>query len=233
MKKKYISAEIFEYFLIIFFFVLPSLIEKTQTDTIVRTVPGIFTVLSYTVASMYFLIRLYDAGIIRRTDLHMKITTPVKITLQGFAIFFLLIFTNAVSNYIMQFYIPMSSVSIFMLPENFPGQIWLILSTTVFACFEEILFRRFLPDKARYIIAHLRKNHDGTDYPKARYGLLIVEFVCIVLFAFAHRYMGATAVITAFCSAIILRISVVRCKTILPACIGHTLNNLLAIFIGI
>ncbi len=87
------------------------------------------------------------------------------------------------------------------------------LSAGVF--YEEALYRLFLPDTAIYL-AGGKKNMT-----------VICEALCIMIFAFSHRYLGIPAILNAAICGLVLRVTKNRTKSIVPSTLAHLLYNIL------
>ena len=101
----------------------------------------------------------------------------------------------------------------------------------VLACYEEMLYRFFLPEKARMIVSLVFANLDSARISRMFYAL--AEVIPICLFALAHRYLGIYAVGNALCAAVILRIAFCKKLPIFVLCAVHAAYNaamLIALF---
>ena len=101
----------------------------------------------------------------------------------------------------------------------------------VLACYEEMLYRFFLPEKARMIVSLVFSDPDSAHVSRMFYAL--AEFIPICLFALAHRYLGIYAVGNALCAAVILRTAVCKKVPIFGLCAVHAAYNaamLIALF---
>ena len=93
----------------------------------------------------------------------------------------------------------------------------------VLACYEEMLYRFFLPEKARRIVSLVFANPEPTRISRMFYAF--AEFIPICLFALAHRYLGVYAVCNALCAAIILRAAFWKKAPIFGLCAVHAAYN--------
>lgn len=93
---------------------------------------------------------------------------------------------------------------------------WLcvILAFAVSAFYEEVLYRQYVP----FIALHAVKNRKVLR--------IIAEIVCVLVFAFSHRYLGWSAVINAFICGIILRWCYVKTESVIPGTIAHFVYNI-------
>lgn len=83
------------------------------------------------------------------------------------------------------------------------------------AFYEEILYRQFFPDTLITIL------------PDRRIIRIAAETVCILIFAFSHRYLGWFSVINAASCGIILRVCRKKTGTVLCGTISHFIYNCL------
>lgn len=93
------------------------------------------------------------------------------------------------------------------------------IGTVLAAFFEEVLFRYFLPDRAE-------KLFEG----KGRFLRFCWEYLVIFLFAESHRHAGSAAVANAFFSAIVLRVTFLKCRNVFVVTVSHALYNLMTLF---
>ena len=94
-----------------------------------------------------------------------------------------------------------------------------------------MLYRFFLPEKARRIVSLVFANPEPTRISRMFYAL--AEFIPIALFALAHRYLGIYAVGNALCAAVILRTAFWKKVPIFGLCAVHAAYNaamLIALF---
>ncbi|MCR5612809.1 CPBP family intramembrane glutamic endopeptidase [Treponema sp.] len=103
-------------------------------------------------------------------------------------------------------------------------KIILILFTFLCSAFyEEVMYRLYLPE--------IIKKFCGT---KAQNKIIsyLIEFICITIFALAHRYLGILAVVNAFIGGIILRLEYLKTKTVLCGTVSHFLYNSTILLVG-
>lgn len=228
MRKKYLYiAETCEYLLICIILVLPPITLAQQNTVNLNIDYTPYSVFFRTIVVIYLSFRIHDNAY--TANLHQKptisytnIPKSVLISIQSIGLLFLLIGISIVFNLV--FDDPTTPIRVSP-PHTIALWLWFIFGTIAFACFEEILFRRYLPDQARYFF-HIANVRPTQHIEKVI--IILIETLVIILFALAHRYMGFIAVCTALFSALALRLSVYKFSSIIPACIAHSLNNILA-----
>ena len=117
------------------------------------------------------------------------------------------------------------------LPDEAGRRFLFFSGIIVLACYEEMLYRFFLPEKARRIVSLVFSDPDSAHVSRMFYAL--AEFIPICLFALAHRYLGIYAVGNALCAAVILRTAVCKKVPIFGLCAVHAAYNaamLIALF---
>ncbi len=227
MKKKYLILDFFEFSLIIFAFVVPSFLAESQSTVFLDVRYPTFPILIRLSIIIYLLTRMYDMDLISRQHTHFSVHVFKNYGIQSLKIYAMLFLVGITINtflYIIQY----QSTTIIAEP---PGDIllwlWFLLSVTILACFEEIVFRQFLPEKT---LNNLKEcafyQTSPTKIKKILY--LFIEFVFILFFAFGHMYLGVFAVIASLISGLILRYSVKKYNSIVPACVAHSLNNIIS-----
>ncbi len=112
-----------------------------------------------------------------------------------------------------------------IIPQNFLQWIFLILSFISSAFFEEEIYRQFLPQSLIFFADSLILKSN-----KIRNVIIfLIEALCVVIFAFSHRYLGFISVLNAFFCGIILRITCKKTKSIIPGTIAHFSYNFILI----
>lgn len=99
-------------------------------------------------------------------------------------------------------------------PENILEWTALIFTTAAGAFYEEVLYRRFLPSCIFKILE-----------PTKKIVIIALEFSCIAVFAFSHRYMGWSSVLNSFLGGIILRNCYLKTKSIAAGTLAHFIYN--------
>lgn len=118
-----------------------------------------------------------------------------------------------------------------ILPKDYIHSILFFSSTIILACYEEIVFRLFLPERAQCIALHLRQKRE-TAHGLQSMLYTASEAIPIILFALGHRYLGLYAALNAFTCAVILRVCMlVNERSLVPGCTAHILYNLTVFFI--
>ena len=218
-------TEISEYFIITAVLALPPLFVSQQTDAVLR-VPSVGALLFYALAALFLYLRARSTqkadSAFRRKAASKRATAAVL----SFAARLLLCFcalacSAALWNRIAAFagenavYAP--------LPDETGRRFLFFSGIIVLACYEEMLYRFFLPEKARRIVSLVFANPEPTRISRMFYAL--AEFIPIALFALAHRYLGVYAVCNALCAAIILRTAFWKKVPIFGLCAVHAAYN--------
>lgn len=214
-------TEISEYFIITAVLALPPLFVPQQTGAVLR-VPSAGALLFYALASLF---------------LYLRARSTQK-ALSGFcAAARLLLYFCALTCSAVLWNLIASAAGESSLLENAAGAaaVCALLSDTpggtfrfvsgiiVLACYEEMLYRFFLPEKARMIVSLVFANPESARISRMFYAL--AEFIPIALFALAHRYLGVYAVCNALCAAIILRAAFYKKAPIFGLCAVHATYN--------
>ncbi|MBR5934449.1 MAG: CPBP family intramembrane metalloprotease [Treponema sp.] len=97
-----------------------------------------------------------------------------------------------------------------------------VINFLVAGFYEEAVYRLYLPAALRTFTCKIQN----------KYFIYFIEFICIVIFALGHRYLGWIAVIYAFSAGIILRYFTLKHGTILIPFICHALYNILVFTAG-
>ncbi len=204
-------TEISEYFIITAVLALPPLFVPQQAGAVLR-VPSAGALLFYALASLF---------------LYLRARSTQK-ALSGFcaAAWLLLCFcalacSAALWNRIAAF-VGENAVHA-ALPDETGRRFLFFSGIIVLACYEEMLYRFFLPEKARRIVSLVFANPEPTRISRMFYAL--AELIPICLFALAHRYLGVYAVCNALCAAIILRAAFWKKAPIFGLCAVHAAYN--------
>lgn len=138
------------------------------------------------------------------------------------------------------------------LPQNFTGALACAFTLFAAALFEETVYRWHLPWALKKIAnpkgggepetaasqrggaAQTAANpKTGAETWKARAFFWGTEAACAVLFALAHRWQGALAVLNAFFAGIALRVCAVKAKGLAPGIAAHFLYNASALLFSL
>ena len=245
-------AEISEYFIITAVLALPPLFVPHQAGAVLR-VPSVGALLFYMAAALFLFLRGRstqsplsalntaepDAAFNQKAA-SKRATSAVL----SFAARLLLYFCALTCSAVLWNLIA-SAASESSLLENAAGAaaVCALLSDTpggtfrfvsgiiVLACYEEMLYRFFLPEKARRIVSLVFSDPDSARISRILYAL--AELIPICLFALAHRYLGVYAVGNALCAAVILRTAFCKKVPIFGLCAVHAAYNaamLIALF---
>ena len=108
-----------------------------------------------------------------------------------------------------------------IVPEGFWSNFYIWLSLFVSAFYEEILYRKFLPDETA--------SFDSQQ--KSLLYRIIVESLIILIFALGHRYLGVLAVLNAVFAGGVLRFFCVKTGSFLSGFTAHLIYNLIVFFL--
>ena len=204
-------TEISEYFIITAVLALPPLFVPQQTDAVLR-VPSVGALLFYALAALFLYLR----------------TRSTQKALSGFCAaarlllcFCALACSAALWNRIAAF--AGENAVHAALPAETGRRFLFFSGIIVLACYEEMLYRFFLPEKARRIVSLVFTDPDSARISRMFYTL--AELIPICLFALAHRYLGVYAVCNALCAAIILRAAFWKKAPIFGLCAVHAAYN--------
>ncbi len=229
MKKKHLLLDFFEFSLIFFTFILPSLLISRQNTVTLNINYSFLTIFIRLLVIIYLIMRMYDSDVYYRLRPHFSLFPLLRLILKSINIYIILFLISMVSSYYSQRIEQLPPVILGDIPSTLSSLLWFCFSVITLACFEELLFRQFLPEKLVYFFKIFSNNNNAINHANKAFRLLI-ECLCFILFALAHVYLGIISVFSALLSAIVLRLSVIYCKTIVPACIAHSINNLVSFY---
>ena len=204
-------TEISEYFIITAVLALPPLFVSQQTDAVLR-VPSVGALLFYALAALF----LYLRG--RSTQ---KALSGHYAAARLLLCFCALACSAVLWNRIAAF--AGENAVHAPLPDEAGCRFLFFSGIIVLACYEEMLYRFFLPEKARRIVSLVFANPEPTRISRMFYAL--AELIPICPFALAHRYLGVYAVCNALCAAIILRAAFWKKAPIFGLCAVHAAYN--------
>lgn len=111
------------------------------------------------------------------------------------------------------------------IPSGIKQWIICIVTLAISAYYEESLYRQFLPNYVSFLVL--------SDKSK-KWLKWALECVCILIFAFSHRYLGWIAVVNAAVCGSILRFCCVKTGSIYTSAIAHfTYNVLMYVFLAL
>lgn len=204
-------TEISEYFIITAVLALPPLFVPQQAGAVLR-VPSAGALLFYALASLFLYLRA------RSTQ---KALSGFCAAARLFLCFCALACSAALWNRIAAF--AGENAVHAALPDETGRRFLFFSGIIILACYEEMLYRFFLPEKARRIVSLVFANPEPTRISRMFYAL--AELIPICLFALAHRYLGVYAVCNALCAAIILRAAFWKKAPIFGLCAVHAAYN--------
>lgn len=112
--------------------------------------------------------------------------------------------------------------SLVIKPDNFTTWFFAILSFILSAFLEEVIYRFYCPLIFKKFLSKIKNN---------KIVFILSEGFALILFAFAHYYLGIFSVINAALAHIILRICFAKTKDILPGFISHSLYNVISLML--
>ena len=204
-------TEISEYFIITAVLALPPLFVPHQTGAVLH-VPSLGALLFYALASLFLYLRA------RSTQ---KALSGFCAAARLLLCFCVLACSAALWNRIAAF--AGENAVHAALPAETGRRFLFFSGIIVLACYEEMLYRFFLPEKARRIVSLVFANPESARISRVFYAL--AELIPICLFALAHRYLGIYAVCNALCAAIILRAAFWKKAPIFGLCAVHAAYN--------
>ena len=235
-------TEISEYFIITAVLALPPLFVPHQTGAVLH-VPSLGALLFYALASLFLYLRARstqsafpalntvepDAALRRKAASKRATSAVLSFAARLLLCFCALACSAALWNRIAAF--AGENAVHAPLPDEAGRRFLFFSGIIVLACYEEMLYRFFLPEKARRIVSLVFSDPDSAHVSRMFYAL--AEFIPICLFALAHRYLGIYAVGNALCAAVILRTAVCKKVPIFGLCAVHAAYNaamLIALF---
>ena len=204
-------TEISEYFIITAVLALPPLFVPHQAGAVLR-VPSAGVLLFYALAALFLYLRA------RSTQ---KALSGHYAAARLLLCFCALACSAALWNRIAAFAGENAVHAPF--PDEAGRRLLFFSEIIVLACYEEMLYRFFLPEKARMIVSLVFANPDSARISRMFYAL--AEFIPMCLFALAHRYLGIYAVGNALCAAVILRTAFCKKVPIFGLCAVHAAYN--------
>ncbi len=124
-----------------------------------------------------------------------------------------------------------------IMPEGLLPNFYVWLSLFVSAFYEEILYRKFLPDESFSICSYRYFNPTTIEEASVdskqnslKYRI-IVESLIILIFALGHRYLGVWAVLNAVFAGGVLRFFCVKTGSFLSGFTAHLIYNLIVFFL--
>lgn len=111
-------------------------------------------------------------------------------------------------------------------PAGFLGKVDFVFGVIFAAFFEEVIYRFYLPRALKELLFKVRKNPQNE---KINLRLsLITETASLILFALPHLYLGFFGFLNALVCGVVLRVCMVKTKTIWISFAVHGLYNFLS-----
>lgn len=210
-----------EFILICIFLVIPPLYIKTPQNNIdLKLSP-------YTIILLFISLFIFYQFEFRKANKLEKINFYQLISKSFIYTFILIIIHLIISAF--SYFTNQSKNIIFNIDNTIIGILLIILNLLISAFYEEVIYRLFLPEailKLSKTIINLFNKDINKFSPKViKTGKYLIEFICILIFAFSHRYNGIIAVINAFLAGSLYRYCRIKNKTILISTISHFIYN--------
>lgn len=248
MKKRILLIEML---LIIFFIVLPPLLEaNTNSSANIKSFSYIILIEFLVAFLLEFQYRKFFKSSESSENQNYLKTLILGLKWNAICLASLMII-YAIFELIYVFFLKTDfSQNLQIVPQNFLQWIFLILSFISSAFFEEEIYRQFLPQSfiffAKLLFSKSESNLNSRDFsddsdltknlPNVSKSnkiqnviIFLIEFLCVVIFAFSHRYLGFISVLNAFFCGIVLRLTCKKTKSIMPGTIAHFSYNFILI----
>ncbi|MCR5290807.1 MAG: CPBP family intramembrane metalloprotease [Treponema sp.] len=204
------------YLFVFIFFVIPPLFNKQITDPAIASSWSFpFFIIPMGILSLFLWFEQRD----HTQNVRTSQSTIRHIILSSYTLktFGALCIVSSIMQIIAS-YLKHSETTPNIIPHT-PLQTVITLCTfTITAFYEEMIYRQFLPNMYQIIKSKV-------SLPKPLI-FTVQEIMPLMLFAFAHRYLGTLAIINAACCGIILRICTLKTGTIIPGYIAHVCYNI-------
>lgn len=188
-----------------------------------------FSITYYKVLLFIFAFAIYYQYEFSKAQYKFSLVTLLINLGKIFLFFGILIFVQTIINSIFYFIFKTDLVNIDF-NFNFFSVLSVILNFLILAFYEETLYRLYLPESLKTIfediyniLFHKKNNNFKQKYES--FTKIILEVLCIFLFAIPHYYLGWNAVINAFICGFVLRICYLKNKTILIGTFSHFFYN--------
>jgi len=221
-KKSFIDTLFF--FFVLSFIILPPLFVQSAG-------PGVFTTWTFPLMQMLY---AYIAGIIlwffyiqkrQKNSRPQSVKRIVFFVNSGYALvtFGALSLTASVTE--LFFHLRgMQSPVIPSLPSSAAQFFFCVLNFIFASFFEEVLYRLYLPDMLFRFISYI-------PHITPKLAAVLGECAAVLLFAFAHRYLGAASVVNAAAACVILRICCKKSGTVWTNTAAHFAYNILSLIL--
>ncbi len=227
MKKKYLFIDFFEFLLVFFAFVGPSLSFQRQEVVYFNLSYDLFFILLRLVALIYFLVILYDKGFGFIQEWSFTIHSFFRVFFESIRIYVCILILGILSSLTANL-IGYSGPELIAQPPNTSYEwTWFVFSVIVLACFEEALYRQFIPEKL-YLFFNTIIQERNLDYKWSKILRVIIELLSLCIFAIGHLYLGYFAAVSAFFSGCVFRYATIKHNSILQTSIAHSINNLVS-----
>lgn len=107
-----------------------------------------------------------------------------------------------------------------VLPSGFLGWTNFILGTLIAAFYEESVYRVFIPESMKKLLSKYK-----------RIPSILIEVLAVLLFALGHIYLGFLGFLNAFFCGIMLRLCMIKTRSIWFSFSAHALYNFCSFFV--
>lgn len=145
-------------------------------------------------------------------------TFLIKKRLLSIVIVFILLFVCAFAINLVGNAMHIEAMQTVTLPSNLYEYLWCFITYYAAAFYEEAVYRYYLPKCF-------------TQFFSNRAGIIFCEILCVLLFTFAHRYLGLLSLINACLAGIVLRVCCKKNNSIVPCFVAHGTYNLVMLFL--
>jgi membrane protease YdiL (CAAX protease family) len=213
MKKQYLWGEFAVVFL---FLVLPPLFTKSSGSPVNYT----FSLLLPAQAAIAFLLDFQEHLSSKETGRNQtmeRFSKKIQVLTWGAITFGGLMIVFALFQGLAFFFPKIASDSLLVdtvSPKKISEWIYCIIALAVGAYYEEVIYRQFLPKNGLML------------WGTSKWKRSLIECISLLLFAFAHRYLGWAAVCNALCCGALLRLCYIKTNSVYTGSIVHFLYNI-------
>lgn len=213
---KNLALKIEFFFIVSWFVLIPFFLQLFYGENISNTLDARFSI--ETLICLAFSIVIYIQFKVNGTLNHKSTCSPLSFLIafgKGLSLFGWLVIFNIVLT-LCDVLIQNEGSGIVkevLFPETLAGGILFVISVIVAACFEEILFRLFIPEALKKMAGERLS--------------WLWEIISVALFATGHIYLGWTGFINSILAGITLRFFFKKTGNIWINCTVHSIYNLL------
>lgn len=230
MKKHAPVVQILTFFMILSFFILPSLFISNINNAAQSFSKWNFPVYQVLTGSFFLLFYIFYIGGNQSKIISKHSTVISKIIYISFTVVFTLslLFFNCLIFKSISLLFPdkITDLSIAK-PDSFTAFLFCLINFLFSACYEEVLYRGYLCDS---VLSFFNLNFK-TGSKAQKTIVLIIEIICTILFAIPHYYGGLLSVLNAVTAHIILRVIYLKTGNLYSNIVAHWLYNVLILFV--